>query len=273
MAFDFTGGSNTTRLNATLGSTVPPSSGAFSVGCWCHMDTWVTGRTFIGTGTTVAALTGLQSGASTAQRFSLKVNCATTDMVVEVAAPATGAWICVVAVYNDSLTATNSLIYTGSLSSPMASQAHVVDTNGSGAVTGSTAGTIGKNAAASTAIDGRISQPFWVPWAMTAAEVEGFRLGNWTRLYRGGRPTLFLPTQFGAAGLYDYGVTPQNWTNTGSAAAAADPPNAAGWGPKGALRIGVLRGSKTEPKSLDGAFTPAGANQRTIKRSFGGAFT
>jgi len=226
MARDFTGANTTTQLNRTI--TAPTA--AFSVGCWCNMDTWVTARTFIGTGTTDALCSGLLSGAATAQRFRLKINCATTDMVVEVAAPATGAWICVVAVYNNSLTATASAIYTGSLTAAMASQAHVTDTNGSGAISHGTSGTIGKNAAAGTAIDGRISQAFMVPWAMTAGEIESFRLGMWATLYRGGAPLLFVPMTMNTAALYDNGVA-GNWTATGSPPVVADPPNSAGWGP------------------------------------------
>ena len=228
MARDFTGANTTPRLDRTLAVAQPPASGAFSVGCWCRMDTWVAARTFVQTSTTLATGSGLQTGAATAQRFSLRVNASSTDMTVEVAAPATGAWICVVGVYNNTLTATSNLIYTGSLTSPMASQAHALDTNGAGTVTGSTAATIGKNAAAGTAIDGRISQAFWVPWAMTADEVERFRQGDWSVIFRGGTPIFFVPMLMGSAATYDLAV-PGNWTVTSTPTVVEDPPVAFGF--------------------------------------------
>lgn len=269
MSRTFTGANTTPRLDRTLGATTPPSSGAFSVGCWVNMASWVTGRTFIITGTSDALGSGLLSGAATAQRFRLKVNCATTDMVVEVAAGGTGAWRCVVAVYNNSLTATNNNIYTGDLTTVMSSQAHVTDTNGSGAVSGSTAATIGKNSGSGTAIDGKIAQAFWVPWAMTLDEIERFRQGDWTALFRGGTPTFFVPMEGGSAATYDLAV-PGAWTVTSTPTVAEDPPISFGLKP---VSIMPVWGKNPALQSVSGGMTPAGALILTRGKGVTGAIT
>lgn len=268
MAFDFTGGTATTRLNRTVAAA---PAGAFSVGCWCFMDTWVAGRTFAMLGTSSTLFTGLGSGAATAQRFRLEVDYGTTNLVVEVAAAATGAWICVVAVFTNSTTATAHSIYTGSISSAMAAQAHVVDTNGAGTFPTSTAANIGRNPSASSAIDGRINQCFMVPWAMTADEVERYRQRDWSALFRGGNPTFFAPMLNGSSGLYDLAGAAL-WTNTGSTALAEDGPTAGSLNPRSAVDV-MRRGATNTPKSLDGAITPAGVAPKLITKSLSGAFT
>ena len=266
MARDFTGGNNTTQL--TLAGLTAPS--AMTVGCWVHVDTWVTGRTIVGLGTSLATFSGLSTGSVTAQRFGIRGNMTTSDVLSEVAAPATGAWICVVARYAGS-TAANAIIWTGSLTSPMAAQTHVLDTNGSGSDGHQTTGVIGR-AGSNTTFDGRVAYAFCVPWPFTVDLAERFRQGDWSVIWEtrtpaspGTKPTFFVPMTVGTAATYDL-VRGANWTVTSTPTVSADPPIAAGWGAAGATWVETELHTATEyPQDVgDGSITPAGAAEKLV---------
>jgi hypothetical protein len=266
MARVFTGSTNTTRLDRTV--TAPAS--VYSIGCWAKFASYVTNRVLLGTGTTVALWSGLKTGNATAQRIALVTNCATTDMQVEVAAPATGGWYCAVGVHA-GLTATANPVYLGDIATPMAAAAHVADANGAGAVAVQTAGSIGKNAAVSTAIDGTLAFPFMVPWVMTADEVERYREGDWSVLFRGGTPTFFVPMEGGGAAAYDLAV-PGNWTVTSAPAIVEDPPISFGFDPV-VSKVIRKRVAVTTNSSPGGGMTPSGAAPKLIGKPLSGAFT
>jgi len=267
MARRFDGGSATDKIATVSGSTVPP----FSIGCWIKMIAYATGRIIAGAGTTNSSHSGLQTGASTAQRFGLRCLNATTHMVCEVTAPATGAWICVVGVCTDNLTAANNKIYTGSQSSAMAAQTHQSDTNGVGAATTNSSGQIGKSGTATSAVNGDIAQAFSVPFAMTADEVERFRQGDWSVLWRGGIPNFFVPMEAGGAGLRDLGLA-VNWVITGTPDLVEDPPIASGLRAVQAV-VATRKASTLNLATPSGALTPAGVEAEQTNKTPAGAMT
>lgn len=270
MSVRFTGGSNTTRLSLVgLGSPALP----WSVGCWVKFTTYATGRLIVGSGTTQTTLCGLQTGASTAQRIGLRQLNATTSVLSEVAAPATGIWICVVGVMNDAATAANNLIYLGQLATPMAVTTHAADTNGSGAATAPNSGSnVGKSGTATTAIDADVADAFIVPWAMRVDEVEAFRLGDRSVLWRAGLPSFYVPMRGGSAALREMGNTPQNWTNTGTAAVSEDPPVPTGFARVQPIHV-QRRPALQSSSSPGGGMTPAGTAPKIITKPLSGAFT
>lgn len=270
MARAFTGGSNTTMLNRTITN---PAASAFSTGCWVKFNAYATGRTLVGAGSGTTAMHGLMTGAATAQRLGLRVDCATSDMILEIAAPATGAWYCAIAVWRNSLTSSLSDIYTGNLTTAMAVTAHASDTNGVGAFNSQTAGVIGKNATATTAVDATIAFPFITPFAMTVDECERFRQGDWSAIFRGGLPLAFVPMEMNTAATRDLAQAAA-WTVTSTPTVVEDPPIRFGMGAPSGMhvrrKIPVLNLS-----TPSGAMTPSGGLTRgtTYARTLTGAFT
>lgn len=268
MARTFDGANATDQLSRTVSTT---GITVWSMGVWCNFSTYATGRTILGWGTAAANMCGLCTGASTAQRFVLRMD-GLTDLIMEVAAPATGAWTCLVGVWDGSATATNQVIYTGSQSAAMSSQAHVTNTNGGTLAIPTTTCNIGKNNAASTAVAATLAFPFIVPWVMRADEAERYRQGDWGVLWRGGSPSMFVPMENGGAATYDLAV-PGNWTVTSTPTIAADPPIAFGF--QSTVAKVEKRAPVETPQSVSGAITPTGALTPGARytKALSGAFT
>lgn len=268
MSRTFTGGANTTMLNRTVSN--PAGSVAFSIGCWVKFNTYATARGLVGVGTTASAMHGLTTGALTAQRIALRIDCATSDLVAEIAAPATGGWYLVIAVQPTGVNVTSSAInfYLGNLSTPMALTTHASDANGSGAIGSQTAGFIGKTAAASSAVDAVVALAFCTPKAMTADQCERFRMGDIAAIWPvSGVPQFFVPMLGGSAATYDLAV-PGNWTVTSTPTVAEDPPIA--MGPRGGIHIARKLPTNT-PKSVGGGITPTGAARKLVTIPLGGS--
>lgn len=270
----FGGASTTDRLSSGSAGAWGASAAPWSVGMWTKVTTYATGRTFVAGGTTQSTAQGLQSGASTAQRFGCIWINTTTTMRFEVTAGSTGVWQCVVAVLTDNITASNNKMYLGAPATPMATATHQVDTNGVGTSSSSGQVQIGKSGTATTGINAAIMAAFVVPWAMTADEVERYRQGDLSVLWRGGLPSFMVPMFGGSAALRDMGNTVQNLTSTGAPADGEDPPISFGFGraePIHAQRRPTIQTSS----SPSGGLTPAGTLSRgTIHAvSLSGAFT
>lgn len=271
MARRFDGGSATDRISAVAGGSAVQAP--VSYGCWIKPIAYATGRCIVASGTTTSTITGLQTGASTAQRFGLRHTMATTAMVCEVAAPAAGTWVCLVGVISDTTTAANNKIYLGAPATVMAAAAHAADTNGVGSVTTNTSSQIGKTGTATSAVNADIAQAFCVPWAMTLDEVERFRQGDWSVLFAHGIPNFFFPMEAGGAALRDFGVNAQNATITGTPDVVEDPPIYSGWG-GGRLSLRVERRFATQSsQSVDGGMTPTGVALKSQSKSPSGGMT
>jgi len=268
MARTFTGGANTTMLNRAISN---PVASACSFGCWIKFNTYAIGRTLVACGSSASAIHGLQTGVATAQRIGLRIDCATSDMVLEVAAPATGSWYCVIGVWRNSLTSSLSDIYTGNLSTAMAITAHASDTNGVGAFNSQTNAVIGKNTAASTAVDAVIAFPFIVPWAMTVDECERFRQGDWSVAWVHGLPLAFVPMEMNTAASRDLS-TGTNWTITSTPTVVEDPPISAGFGRRSAFHVG-RRDPALNLSTPSGLITPSGGLAKVEQKLLVGAFT
>lgn len=268
MAYSFPGGGGTERLTGTIAA---PAAN-MSVGCWINLAVIATGRSICGCGTTDANFSGLMTSSSVTTRLRFKINLATTDVVVEWAAPTIGTWTCVVCTFPTNTNAANSLIYHGTISSPMALQTHSVDTNGSGAVSMNTTGSIGKNGSGSTGFQGSIFAPFMIPAVMTADEAERYRQGDWSVIYRNGTPAFFLPLRGGDTEKVSLGGSTLLWTTTGSPTNVEDPPIQAGWA-AGLLSV-HRQGPIQTPKSVDGGITPVGTLAKSdLRTAFGGGAT
>lgn len=272
MSRTFTGSNNTNALSRTITNF---GNSAFSVGAWLNFSSYATGRGIVGAGSSPTACHGLTTGAVTAQRIAMRVDCATADVIAEVAAPNTGGWYLVIGVQPTSVNVTSSLlsIYLGDRSTPMALTTHATDANGSGAISSQTAGFIGKTSTASTAMAGSVFAPFVVPFAMTLDQCERFRQGDWAVLFAGGSanpPRFFVPLNGGSAATYDLAV-PGAWTVTNSPTVSEDPPVAQLF-PQSMMKVSSRLPTLTA-QPVDGAMTPSGLIVRSSAKSLSGAFT
>ncbi|MGE3835239.1 MAG: hypothetical protein AB7H43_10680 [Acidimicrobiia bacterium] len=227
-ARDFNG--STDLLSRTVAAL---DSGAVSVGCWFYADS--TGEGELGTLINVTAAGRPDGIALRCAGFGLNLfgwsvpfGSSDADDVYTQSATSrlvTGAWQCIVATADGGTNPANMAIWLGTQSAAMAQPGTPFSTqSGAGSrLTSVTAARIGTNGDGSATWDGRIAHPFIVPWQMTQAEAEAYRLGRLGALLRGGTPRSIVQLSAGAAvDLADSTL----WTATGTTDIEGPPVNA-----------------------------------------------
>jgi len=226
VAKDFNG--TTSRITGTLASALNADAD-FTVGGWFFPDT--TGE---GTNGSLLALHTAAAGPivfvgrfATGTDFKAIVVHSTTnaDTTTSGNPVATGQWNAVFITYRAS--DNTCRIYVGDLDTPVAETAYTAQTAGVGTPTaGGVDVVVGNQAALTWTHDGRIEDPFIVPWEMTVAEMERFRHGDRSVLYERGTPTFHALLESTAVDL-----APARTALTESSVTTAEgPPVARSWG-------------------------------------------
>jgi hypothetical protein len=215
LALDFDGADDV--VTATV---VDPATTAFTFGAWINPDTIgeTTGRIFDVGAQYVWYLYNVDGAVSFIR------GAATTNLQCVSASAAWVAteWRCVFLRWDGGGNArTDYTMYAGSLSAAVASVgvSETGSSDGSGATTSATAMYWGNRAAGDRAFDGRVARPFIVPWQMSLAEMDAYRLGSVGVLFAHGRPRVFLPY----ASAKDLSGTGAHGTVTGAVAAEGPP--------------------------------------------------
>lgn len=148
----------------------------------------------------------------------------------------TGTWYCVAGTFSAS--DKKCRIYYGTQSAAMAECTYSSQVAaGTTRTTGATTAYVGNNNAATRTHDGRISHIGYLPWGMTVAEMEQFRLGDLTALYVHGTPRLVAlldsPDNTAVPDLSGNGVA----LTATSTAVAEGPPVGMRWGTGGPTSV------------------------------------
>lgn len=184
MAKDFNG--TTSRIEGTIAAY---PAGDYTLGAWVLPDT--TGEANNGGVLFLHAATSTRMTwrCATSQDFLVAQTHVTTTALSQTSGTplVLGEWQVLFATYRASDLTLR--LFRGDLDSAPAELSYTSQTAGVGAVTTGTGLVVGNNAIQTITWDGRIEDPFIVPWEMTLAEMERFRQGDRAVLYERGAPT------------------------------------------------------------------------------------